>query len=184
MQIPVDVVVNSTIAAIAKHGMTNKSELNVYHVASGVANPLRFSEFFEIIHDYFKSTPLFMSNKIKKIECFDNFKDFSKYTRDEIYRLQNANGASVNGKCMETRVKVRVAYAEQVCKMYEFIGFYKGRFHTGNLQKLLSEMSKTEQDEFEIDAKKIDWRSYFMDAHIPGLEKYVLGGTRMFKYQD
>lgn len=170
-------VVNSTIAAIAKHGVISKPQLNVYQVASGVENPLRFAEFFEILYEYYKTTPLFMANNIKKVQCFDNLEDFSKYTRDEIVRLHhNGSGyaVDVNGKICDKKCRVKVAYAEQVCKMYEFIGFFKGRFHTGNTIKLLSEMSKEEQVDFEIDAKNIDWRKYFMDAHIPGLKKHVM----------
>ncbi|KAL3828425.1 hypothetical protein ACJIZ3_017227 [Penstemon smallii] len=173
--IPVDIVVNSTIAAIAKHGSTHyKPQINVYHVASGVANPLRFSEFFEIIHKYFNSSS--SKNNIRKIKCFNDFNDFSKYTRDVISQV-HGGAVKINGAVK--RYKAKVMYAEQLCKMYEFIGFFQGRFHTGNTQKLLTEMSEEEQLDFEIDVKNIDWTKYFLEAHIPGLEKYVLSGIKI-----
>ncbi|KAL0452868.1 UNVERIFIED_CONTAM: Fatty acyl-CoA reductase 2 [Sesamum latifolium] len=130
--IPVDMVVNSTIAAIAKHGTNSyKPELNVYHVASGVVNPLRFY--------------------------------LSKYTRDAILS-NNEMGDAMDEKMvrkLQSKAKAKVAYAEQLCKMYEFVGFIKGRFDTGNMQKLLKEMSKEEQLNFEVDVTKIDWRTIF-----------------------
>ncbi|KAK4482603.1 hypothetical protein RD792_009767 [Penstemon davidsonii] len=179
--IPVDIVVNSTIAAIAKHGSsTLKPQLNVYHVASGVTNPLRFSEFFEIIHEYFNSTTTtttsISSKNIRKIKCFNDFNEFSKYTRDEISQVHNG-AVMINGALK--RYKAKVMYAEQLCKMYEFIGFFQGRFHTGNTQKLLREMSEDEKLDFEIDVTNIDWSKYFLEAHIPGLEKYVLNGIKI-----
>ncbi|KAK6116787.1 hypothetical protein DH2020_049520 [Rehmannia glutinosa] len=94
--VPVDMVANTIIAAIAKHGTVNTPQLNIYHVATSSVNPLRLSDSFEYM------------------------------------------------------------------------------FHTGNTKKLLEEMSKEEQVEFNIDPTKIDWRKYFVEIHIPGLRKYVL----------
>ncbi|KAK4385236.1 Fatty acyl-CoA reductase 2 [Sesamum angolense] len=44
--IPVDMVVNTIIAATAKHGIQHKPELSVYHAASSVLNPLRIYDIF------------------------------------------------------------------------------------------------------------------------------------------
>ncbi|XP_073049363.1 fatty acyl-CoA reductase 2, chloroplastic-like [Primulina eburnea] len=178
--IPVDMVANTTVAAIAKHGRLEKQELNVYHVASATRNPLRFCDFFDIIHEYFASNPLpnskCESDMIKKMKCFDNFDDFSEHTRHRIWeRYRSTNGAvGTDEKLVQKLCKPKVAYAERLCKMYEFVGFIKGRFHTGNTLRLLQEMSEQEQLSFEIDVTKIDWRKYFQEIHIPGLRKYVL----------
>ncbi|XP_073134331.1 fatty acyl-CoA reductase 2, chloroplastic-like [Henckelia pumila] len=179
--IPVDMVVNTTVAAIAKHGLMEKPGLNVYHVASAAKNPLPFCDFFDMIHEYFASTPLpnskCESDMIKKMKCFDNFIDFSEHTRREIWeRYRSTNGAvgTDDEKLVQKNCKAKVAYAEQLCKMYEFVGFIKGRFHTGNTRRLLQEMSEEELLSFEIDVTKIDWRKYFQEIHIPGLRKYVL----------
>ncbi|KAL0402769.1 UNVERIFIED_CONTAM: Fatty acyl-CoA reductase 2 [Sesamum radiatum] len=171
--IPVDMVVNSTIAAIAKHGTNSyKPELNVYHVASGVVNPLRFCDFFDILHEYFNSTPLFnIKNNISKIKCFSNMNDLSKYTRDAILS-NNEMGDAMDEKMVrkvQSKAKAKVAYAEQLCKMFD----------TSNTQKLLKEMSKEERLNFEVDATKIDWRNYFLEIHIPGLRRYVLNDTKI-----
>lgn len=140
VQIPLDIVVNATIAAIAKHGYVPKSELNVYQMASGVLNPLRYSEFFEYIYDYFSSEPLIESesftrinyyNDLTNIKYFDNFNDFSKYTREEIsghLGIRNAVGVDVKrNQKLQKQCKAQATYAEQLCKMYEFLGFFKAR---------------------------------------------------------
>lgn len=48
------------------------------------------------------------------------------------------------------------------------------RFHSGNVQKLMSEMSDEEEVEFSVDIAKIDWKKYVQQVHIPGLRKHVL----------
>lgn len=120
VQVPVDMVANTTIAAIAKHGMSSKPQLNVYHVATDYVNPLRFSDMFEYIYQHFREDPLpgLEDKDITKMKLFNEFGDFSKFLREEI-----AGRCGMNHK----RLKARVAYAEQVCKMYEFIGFFKAR---------------------------------------------------------
>ncbi|KAL3621596.1 hypothetical protein CASFOL_036508 [Castilleja foliolosa] len=166
--IPVDMVANTTIAAMAKEGSLHKPNLNVYHVASSDVNPLRYSDFFEYLYEHFNSTPLVESRNIDRIKYFDNFDEFSRYTREAIN-----SGHTITNRC-----KAKVAYAEQLCKMYEFIGFFNARFNTGNTERLIKEMSKEELIEFEINAMSIDWREYVQDVHIPGLKKHILNGTR------
>ncbi|KAL1561438.1 alcohol-forming fatty acyl-CoA reductase [Salvia divinorum] len=84
--IPVDMVANTTIAAIAKEGNMHwpQPQLRVYHVASSATNPLLYSDFFEYLFHYFNSSPLIPSQEISRIIYFDNFQDFSEYTRNTI----------------------------------------------------------------------------------------------------
>ncbi|KAL0317003.1 UNVERIFIED_CONTAM: Fatty acyl-CoA reductase 2 [Sesamum angustifolium] len=44
--IPVDMVVNTIIAATAKHGIRRRPGLDVYHSASAIVNPLRYYDVF------------------------------------------------------------------------------------------------------------------------------------------
>ncbi|RVW49073.1 Fatty acyl-CoA reductase 2 [Vitis vinifera] len=37
--VPADMVVNATLAAMAKHGVAGRPEMNIYHIASSVVNP-------------------------------------------------------------------------------------------------------------------------------------------------
>ncbi|XP_047938213.1 fatty acyl-CoA reductase 2, chloroplastic-like isoform X2 [Salvia hispanica] len=156
--IPLDMAVNTTIAAIAKHGKMHKPEINVYHLASDLVNPLRYSQFFEYIRDYFTSEPLI------------------HYTRDEI---NERFGGKTNQIKIQKQCKAKAAYAENLCKMYEFLGFFKARFDVGNTQKLLSEMSIEEKNSFAVDVREINWRKYFQEIHIPGLRKHVLNDKRI-----
>ena len=53
--IPVDFVVNATLAAAANPA---QPEPKYYHVASGASNPLPFHTMHELVHDYFTENPL------------------------------------------------------------------------------------------------------------------------------
>ncbi|XP_020549175.1 fatty acyl-CoA reductase 2-like [Sesamum indicum] len=167
--IPVDMVVNTIIAATAKHGIGGMPGLDVYHSASAIVNPLRYYDVFEFSYEYFNSNPLIESSSkgsnIKEIKFFDNIEDLSKYTQDEICQRD---------ALQQTKWKAKILHAIQLCKIYEFSGFYEGRFDISNTQKLLSEMSEEEQRCFGLDARIIDWRKYFCEIHIPGLKKHVL----------
>ncbi len=54
--IPVDFVVNATLAAAANPPAPE--EPKYYHVASGASNPLPFHKMYELVHDYFTENPL------------------------------------------------------------------------------------------------------------------------------
>ncbi|KAL7127984.1 hypothetical protein ABFS83_14G285300 [Erythranthe nasuta] len=180
--IPVDMVANTTIAAIAKEANKNKPQLNVYHVASSNRNPLKYTDFFEYLYEYFNSAPLVESQNISRIEYFSDFNDFSEYTRGEISRQPETNNVQEDEhgniiRKAQNKCRARVAYAQQLCKMYEFIGFFNARFDTRNTEKLVKEMSKEEKINFEVDVMNINWRKYFQEIHIPGVKKHIINGT-------
>ncbi|XP_047953483.1 fatty acyl-CoA reductase 2, chloroplastic-like, partial [Salvia hispanica] len=172
--IPVDMVANTTIAAIANEGNMHRPhpQPRVYHVASSATNPLLYSDFFEYLFHYFNSHPLIPSQEISRIKYFDNFQDFSEYTRNAI----NGDEEKMTLKS-QNQAKAKAAYADKLCKLYEFIGFFNARFDTWNTQKLIEAMSKEERVSFEVDARNIEWKKYFEEIHIPGLIKHILNGT-------
>src|SRR5215207_4478954 len=56
--VPVDHVVNVVIAAAAKGLADRPTEPEVYQVASGERNPLRYRDFYEHVREYFLENPL------------------------------------------------------------------------------------------------------------------------------
>ncbi|KAL0322792.1 UNVERIFIED_CONTAM: Fatty acyl-CoA reductase 2 [Sesamum angustifolium] len=131
--VPVDLVANTIIAAIAKHGIVKKPDLNVYHAATNFVNPLQYSEFFDYIYEYFNAKPATpAAGSIAKMKLFKEFSDFSKYIRDELLDRNGVTNApdlnKVTLQKLQKQYKAKVAYAEQLCKMYEFIGFFQARY--------------------------------------------------------
>ncbi|KAL0321758.1 UNVERIFIED_CONTAM: Fatty acyl-CoA reductase 2 [Sesamum calycinum] len=145
--IPVDMVVNTIIAATAKHGICCRPGLDVYHSASAIVNPLRYYDVFEFSYEYFSSNPLTESSSkggnIKKIKFFDNINDLSKYTQDEICQsggLQlDAMGTNAieNLQKLQMKWKAKILHAIQLCKIYEFSGSYRGSSNNWNQFSIL-----------------------------------------------
>ncbi|XP_070008771.1 fatty acyl-CoA reductase 2, chloroplastic-like [Nicotiana sylvestris] len=183
--VPVDMVVNATMAAIAKHGYMQSPELNVYHLTSMPMNPLSFSQLFDYTYEYFSSFPFINSKgnevEIRKMRYFDKISDFSNFIWEDFFRqkygMQDLSEEEISKS--ERYFKRKVEYLKQFSKLYEPYLFYKGWFHNGNMQKLMEDMSEEETKSFEIDMGKINWRDYFLKIHIPGVQENVLKGKRV-----
>lgn len=65
-------VVNATLAAMVKHA--GKPGVNIYHVASSIANPVSFRNIAKIVFEHFKYNP-YIDKKgepiklVKEITC-------------------------------------------------------------------------------------------------------------------
>ncbi|KAL0900341.1 hypothetical protein Bca101_084302 [Brassica carinata] len=80
-----DIVVNATLAAIAKHGVAKtdqEPEINMYQIASAI-NPLVFEDLAELLYNYYKSTPCMdpdgVSIRVPLMKLFDSIDDFSDH---------------------------------------------------------------------------------------------------------
>ena len=71
--VPVDMVANSIFAVMAKHA--DKFGLEVYQMASSVANPVFTGELFGMFHRYFKVHPC-VGTRVKPIKVKDSLKLF------------------------------------------------------------------------------------------------------------
>jgi fatty acyl-CoA reductase len=47
-------------------------------------------------------------------------------------------------------------------------------FDTSNTQRLLEDLDEADRTALDFDVRRIDWRSYLQDVHIPGLRRHVL----------
>ncbi|PHU06735.1 hypothetical protein BC332_23224 [Capsicum chinense] len=173
--VPVDVVVNTTMTAIAKHGYLQIPELNVYHATSSYMNPFLELQLFNYCYEYFNSSPFVNSKgdqmKIKKMIYFDNMSDFSNYISKKLLKEEEVQDLKA-----QMRIKRKVKYLENFSKLYEPYTFYKGWFHNGNMRKLMENMSEEERENFDIDVSKINWRDYFVGVHILGVKENALNG--------
>ncbi|MCD7467288.1 hypothetical protein HAX54_004628 [Datura stramonium] len=153
--VPVDVVVNATMAAIAKHGYLQNSELNVYHVTSTSMNPISLSQIFEYSYDFFKLFPYVNSKgdkfEVRKMKFFDKMSDFENYIWEVLLKQHEVLDEKELTKIRMRLIKRKVEYLKNFNKLYEPYMFYKGQFHNGNTQKLMGEMSEEEKRSFEID---------------------------------
>uniref|UniRef100_M0ZS89 Fatty acyl-CoA reductase n=1 Tax=Solanum tuberosum TaxID=4113 RepID=M0ZS89_SOLTU len=182
--IPVDLVVNATMAAIAKHGYLQSPQLNVYHLATTFVNPLAIHQIFDYCYEYFTLFPFVNSKgdkiEVKEMKYFDKISDFSNYIWEVLSKQHKVQDLSEKELLkIHMRFKRKVEFLNNFSKRYEPYGFYRGRFHTGNMRILMEEMSEEERKNFEIDASNINWKDYLIGIHISGVRKHVFEGKKL-----
>ncbi|XP_034693380.1 fatty acyl-CoA reductase 2 [Vitis riparia] len=185
--VPADMVVNATLAAMARHGGSGKAETNIYQIASSVVNPLIFQDLASHFYEHFKSSP-FLDNKgnpihVPIMKLFSSIEDFSSHLwRDAILRSGLSAMPSQNGKLLrklENICKKTVKQAKYLADIYQPYTFYGGRFDNSNTQRLMDCMSEEEKSKFGFDVGSIDWKDYISNVHIPGLRRHVMKGRGM-----
>ena len=128
-------VVNATLAAMAKHGTVGKPECSIYQVASSVVNPLVFRDLAKLLHEHFSSSPVMDSTGtpvcVTKMKLFSSTDDFSNHLRkDAINRTGLGVLANLDGKLsqkLEFICRKSVEQANYLASIYESYTFYGGR---------------------------------------------------------
>ncbi|EOY09603.1 hypothetical protein QUC31_010428 [Theobroma cacao] len=185
--VPADMVVNATLAAIARHGVTPKPDINIYHIASSVVNPLVFQDLARLLYEHYNSSP-FLDSKgspihVPSMKLFNSMEDFSAHLwRDATQRTGLTAVASWSGKLsqkLETICRKSVEQAKYLANIYEPYTFYAGRFDSSNTERLMEIMSEEEKRNFGFDVGSMDWKDYIKNVHIPGLRRHVMKGRGM-----
>eukprot|EP00253_Pinus_taeda_P021653 PITA_21653 len=168
--IPADMVVNATLAAMAKHA--GKRGVKVYQVASSVANPLTLRETFKIIFEHFKCNP-YIDHNGKPVRLLKEM-TWSKTMENYMQALDTVfdSPSGINGLSTE-HILEQLKY---MAKIHEPYSFCKARFDISNSEKLSEELSPEERESFGFDVKNIKWKNYIGNIHVPGLRKHVWKG--------
>ncbi|PHU22536.1 Fatty acyl-CoA reductase 2 [Capsicum chinense] len=185
LDVPADMVVNATLAAMAKHGTEGKpGSSSVYQVASSAVNPLVFKDLARMLFEHFNRSPYIDSKgrpiHVPKMSLLRSMEDLSSHLwRDAINRSGLTDLTDPNGKLsrkLENICRKSVEQAKYLANIYEPYTFYGGRFDNSNTQRLMECMSKEERWQFGFDVESIDWKDYISNVHIPGLRKHVMKG--------
>ncbi|KAI7729221.1 hypothetical protein M8C21_015703 [Ambrosia artemisiifolia] len=187
--VPADMVINATMAAMAKHMANGKTEENyIYHIASSVVNPLVFKDLAGLLYEHFNSSPcLDLKGKpvhVPIMQLYRSMDEFSAHIwKDAMNRSGLTSLASTNNEKLTLKLenicKKSVEQAKYLANIYEPYTFYGGRFDNSNTQNLFEMMSEEEKKTFGFDVGKIDWRDYISNVHIPGLRRHVMKGRGM-----
>jgi fatty acyl-CoA reductase len=128
-------VVNATLAAMAKHGVAQKPDMNVYQIASSVVNPLVFNDLAKLLYEHYNSSPCMDSKgrpiKVPSMKLFSSMEEFSTHLwGDAIQRSGLTAVASSNEKLsqkLESICRKSVEQAKYLANIYEPYTFYGGR---------------------------------------------------------
>ncbi|XP_048236325.1 fatty acyl-CoA reductase 2, chloroplastic, partial [Ricinus communis] len=132
--VPVDMVVNATLAAAAKHGMSREPAINVYQVSSSVVNPLTWQEMATLFCEHFKCNPILDSkgNPISvaaSMKLYTLMEEFSTHLeRDMAQQRELMAMKFLNSKKPEIYAEKWMELIRQLATIYKPYSFYKGRY--------------------------------------------------------
>ncbi|KAK7244694.1 hypothetical protein RIF29_39519 [Crotalaria pallida] len=184
--VPADMVVNAILAAMARHGMNRKKDINVYQIASSVVNPLVFKDLAKLLYEHYSTSPCIDSKgrpvQVPLMKLFSSTEEFSDHLwLDAIQKsgLADMTHSKEVSQKIENMCRKSVEQAKYLANIYEPYTFYGGRFDNSNTERLMESMSEEEKKEFGFDVKSIDWKNYITSVHIPGLRRHVMKGRGM-----
>ena len=180
--IPADFVINAILAATVQ--TYYRRGIEVYHVASGARNPLTFGDIVNITHDYFTRQPLLDNGKPIPVPVW-KFPDEQKFQKDLRQKLRLLDTASRWlsriplrwAKRKERRLAVKRNAIETLRHYVQIYGPYvrlSFEFEIGKTEALYDSLSPADQQQFNFDMSRIDWRRYFQEVHIPGIKRHFL----------
>ncbi|HEX6710780.1 MAG TPA: SDR family oxidoreductase, partial [Rubrobacter sp.] len=175
--VPVDHVVNAILAAGVRHPV----EPEVFQVASGERNPIRYRDLYDIVRDYFLKNPLRdSSGRPLKVPEWS----FPGRRRVEGQLKMELAGLRVAGKIaarmpeghMASDARQRIARAEKRARMSLYYSRIYGAyanmtatFSTSRTKGLYEALPSEDREEFPFDITEIDWRAWMQGTHLPAL---------------
>lgn len=125
-------VVNATLAAMARHGKAPRPSLNIYHVASSVANPLVFQRLAALLHQHYESSPCLDADgrpiRVPSMKLFNSIDDFSAHLwRDAARRCGLTPNGNISKK-LEVICRKTVEQLKYLAHIYQPYTFFNGRY--------------------------------------------------------
>jgi nucleoside-diphosphate-sugar epimerase len=155
--VPVDFVANALLTALPR--VAESQGISYYTVGSGALNPLTGAELYELTHDYFTRHP--MHDRRGRAIPAPQFTFPTHQRFCEMYAGEERRGTTMK----------RLLYLADLYETYMRAGCV---FDTTNTQRLLDDLDEADRAALDFDVRRIDWRAYLQEIHIPGLRRHVL----------
>lgn len=159
--VPVDIVANAIVAILPR--VAESKEIAYYAVGSGALNPITGDQIYELTYEYFTRNPM-LDRRGQPIPAkrltFPTHERFREMYADEARRSATMK---------------RLMYLADLYETYMNSGCV---FDTANTQRLLEGMHESDRIALDFDVRRIDWRHYIQDVHLPGLRHHVLRDAR------
>jgi alcohol-forming fatty acyl-CoA reductase len=175
--VPVDHVVNAILAA----GVRRPEEPEVFQVASGERNPIRYRDLYDIVRDYFLKNPLRDSSgrPLKVPEwSFPGRRRVEGQLKMELTALKVAGkvAARMPEGHMASDARQRIARAEKRARMSLYYSRIYGAyanmtatFSTSRTTALYEALPEGDREEYPFDITELDWRAWMQGTHLPAL---------------
>ncbi len=187
--IPVDIVVNALLAIVPNIRQSQAPQ--IYHIASGMENPLTLEGFASLVDGYFRRYPFTNrsgadgNDKSLQLPTFPSTEKFLRRLRLRYMIPARMLGLAAlaasfhpEGRRLRSEYKSKLSGLERLKQYGRLYGPYaesQSQFLTNNTKQLWESLDPEDQKEFNFDISKLNWRRYIQDVHIPGVKRYVLG---------
>jgi 1-acyl-sn-glycerol-3-phosphate acyltransferase len=187
--VPADTVVNALLMAIPWSHSGNGAA--VYQVASGMERPLLLKGLRTFLVEYFEKKPLRRGgagdgggrSRLPHMK----FPEVTGFLRQLNYRhlmpLRVLEAAHVPlkatpwGRRRLATLSARLSRVEWLRGTAAIYGPYaenQARFLSHNLRPIWEALSPQDREKFPFCLRDLDWKSYFHDVHLPGIERHLL----------
>ena len=175
--VPVDHVVNAILAA----GVRRPEEPEVFHVASGQRNPLRYRDLYDHVRDYFVENPLRDSGgrPVQVPEwSFPGRKKVELALRAQLAALRGGGQVATRlpDGHMVSDARQRMARAEKRARMSLYYSRIYGAyanmyavFSTDRTKALYEGLEPEDRERFPFDITEVRWREWLHGTHLPAL---------------
>ncbi|MBI3830352.1 MAG: AMP-binding protein [Planctomycetes bacterium] len=184
--IPADLVVNAILAAAAHVG-GRPGAFDLLHVASSSENPLAIENLYQTVRDYFQKHPM-LDRAGRPVRVphwkFPTVERFKRRLNYGYLAPAKALGALMDGpvsipgtRKLRSRLRSINTAAEQLLYYVDIYSPYTNlncRFETKRAREIFEQLVPEERELFDFDPRKIPWRRYIQDVHIPGLKRNIL----------
>jgi HAD superfamily phosphoserine phosphatase-like hydrolase len=176
--IPVDLVV-AAILAVAARGPDGAPD--VFHVASGARNPLRYRQLVDLVREWYIEHPLADGNGQPIVVPEWSFPGRGRVQRQLVQATRTLSAAEkalhalpIRGRQAEwsTHLEERREEAERALGYVELYGAYtetEAVFGVDRLVELWERGDAEDHQEFCFDPAAIEWPRYVNDVHMPSV---------------
>jgi thioester reductase-like protein len=155
--VPVDLVANAVVALLPH--VPAMTAIGYYTLGSGAANPLTGAQLYDVSREYFLRQPM-LDRRGRPIPP-------PQWTFPAPARFRE----TISGEAARSTTMKRLLYLADLYESYANSAFV---FDTAHTSQLLRDLDECDRAHLDFDVRRIDWRSYIQDVHIPGLRRHVL----------
>ena len=193
--IPVDLVA-AAILAVAGEGMAKENagaeEIgsarngpNVYHVASGVRNPLYYGQLVELVQGWFTEHPLYDTDGQPIVVPAWSFpgrgrvrRQLARATRTMDLAERVVGSLPIRGRQADwiAALEERHLLADRALGYVELYGAYtetEARYRVDRLIELWGRLDDDDRVAFCFDPAVVDWDTYVRDVHLPSVIEHA-----------
>jgi len=155
--VPVDLVANAIVALLPR--VASLDAIGYYAIGSGGLNPLTGARLYEISREYFLQQPMF-DRRGQPVPA-------PEWTFPTPERFHEMFG----GEARRSTTTKRLLY---LADLYTGYANADSVFDMSNTDGVLDELNDRDRATLDFDVRRIDWRTYLQNVHIPGLRRHVL----------